>query len=98
MMHVNVGGHFRNPIGSIADLNMTICVGFGTAQIERDETIFFDGEKSDEMKTLAEIEVIAKYYPDSDWICRMDAPLWSAVWQRQQNGEWTCIENGMGFA
>ncbi|AXH76803.1 MAG: hypothetical protein [Caudoviricetes sp.] len=98
MMHVNVGGEFRNPIGSIANLDMTICVGFGTAQIEKDDVVFFNGEQSDKIKTLAEFEAIAKKSPESKWICRMDAPLWNAIWERGKNGEWTCIKNGMGFA
>jgi len=104
MLHINVGGEQRNPIGSIADPNMTICVGLGIAQIEKDGVVLFDGEKSDEIKTLAEFEEIAKKSPNSKWICRMETPLWDAVWKRQQiwenpqEGQWICIENWMGFA
>lgn len=32
------------------------------------------------------------------WTAEVDAPLWSAKWERQRPGKWVCIEAGEGFA
>ena len=98
MAHISVSGETRTPIGSHAPLDMPIVVGFGCAKITKDGELFFDGEKSWDIKQLEEIEAVARESPESCWRCIMDAPLWSASWERNEKGEWVCYESGEGFA
>lgn len=98
MTNITTSGTSRNPIGSTAPLDMLICVGFGTAQILKDEVIFFDEEMSEEIESLQKFEDIAKESPNSNWQCVMEAPLWDATWERNNKGQWVCIKSGIGFA
>lgn len=50
-----------------------------------------------ESRTVQDMEVIASLDPNHDWRIVLDAPLWGAIWQRQEN-DWICIEAGQGFA
>jgi hypothetical protein len=47
---------------------------------------------------LADIEAVAKITPDHDWRVHIDAPLYSATYQRQGKAEWVLVEKGQGFA
>ncbi len=48
-------------------------------------------------RTVQDMEVIASLNPNHDWRIVLEAPLWSAIWQRQERG-WICVEAGQGFA
>ena len=99
MAHIGLSGEARNPIGSLADLEMIISVGSGVAQVLKDEEIIFDDDShSRYSKKLIDFERMAIDSPDSCWKVIMDAPLWSATWQRESENRWVCIESGMGFA
>lgn len=56
MAHISVSGEPRTPIGSHAPPDMPIVVGFGRAKTTKDGELFFDGEKSWDIKQLEEIE------------------------------------------
>jgi len=75
----------------------------GGWKITKDGELYFQEEAGndkefDENKPLIEIEVVASVNPDSEWKAHLDLPLRSAVYQRQENGEWVLIEKGIGFA
>ncbi|MBN3948387.1 MAG: hypothetical protein HWQ38_18810 [Nostoc sp. NMS7] len=62
-IHIDLTGTSRNPLLSIAPLDMYIAVGFGKAQILKDGKIIYDGEDEEdeaEIKQLLEFEAIAQ--------------------------------------
>lgn len=98
--HITLTAEGRNPIGSLAQLNTRICVGFGEAKIYKDGKVIYDGEREEnenKVKKLSYFEKKAKQEP-GDWRLVLRAPMWNATWQRQGEGRWVCIETGMGFA
>lgn len=107
-VHVNLTGDARNPIGKVSSLDRVICVGFGGAAVYRDGEMFVDGEQPERRSvlnqegfvTLRKIEHWIKKQRAGHhrWTARMDAPLWSAKWERQRPGKWVCVEAGEGFA
>lgn len=44
LVHVDTTGDRRNPIGSLADLDMIVCSGFGQAHITCDGEVILDGD------------------------------------------------------
>lgn len=105
MIHLQTTGTTRNPIGSVAPMDTIIAVGFGSAVVMHDGELVVDGEErtpkrlrdADGWIRLARVERLARRSPGGLWLLRMDAPLWSAAWQRKR-GQWVCIEAGLGFA
>ena len=96
--HLNTTGTSRNPIGSICSLDIVVQVGFGTAKITKNGQTYYDGETEvGEPKTLASFEEIAQQEPEN-WKLIMEAPLWEAIWERQDTNKWVCIKAGKGFA
>lgn len=107
-VHVSLTGEARNPIGKVSSLNRAIVVGFGGAVVRRDGAIFVNGERPERRSvvnrhgvvTLRKVERWIKRHRagHSRWTARIDAPLWSATWERKRPGKWVCIEAGEGFA
>lgn len=106
-IHIDFTGETRNPLGSIANLNMLVGVGFGTAIVTKDGELIFDENNEDKYSqhldedgfaSLKTFKALAKQSPNSNWLCTMFAPLWNATWQRQGDDKWVCIETGEGFA
>jgi hypothetical protein len=77
-------------------LSALVHPGFGGAYIEK------HGEDFDmalEMNaTVRDAEDFAAGDPDHDWRLTIKAPLYTAVYQRQSEGEWVLVERGEGFA
>ena len=106
-IHLDLTGTSRNPLLSIAPLDMYIAVGFGDAQILKDGKVIYDGETEDdesEIKQLSEFEAIAQSDPNHNYQCFLNAPLWSARWERHdwylfmRSGDWQVIEESDGKA
>jgi|SRR6185312_2080136 len=108
VIHVMTTAETRNPIGSVARLDMTIAVGFGSAVVTRDGKVMLDGEKfyrnarrrladGEGWASVRHAEKLAKR-TRGVWRIEIDAPLWSAKWERKSPGKWVCIEAGEGFA
>lgn len=107
-IHFNLTGEARNPIGRVSFLDRQIIVGFGTAVVLRDGKRFVNGEYPDRRSvtdrqgfvTLRKIEKWIKRHGAgrSRWTAVMEAPPWSAKWERQRPGKWVCVAAGMGFA
>lgn len=96
--HIDLSGESRNQIGSLADLEMPIAVGFGIARITKDNEIVFDEQDDEEnFHLLEEFDDRAENEPGV-WQCVLNAPLWNATWQRVASRQWKCIESGKGFA
>ncbi|MBK1683459.1 hypothetical protein [Rhodoferax fermentans] len=77
-----------------------IAVGFGSAFCTKDLELICDEQdvpEGDEYRTCADIELLAAADPDHDWQINYHAPLYDAVYQRQ-DGFWVLIEEGRGFA
>lgn len=87
----------KNSLGSYCPLDTVVVIGFGDAQILRNDKVFYDGEKSTEYRKLAEFEAIAQVDP-ADWKLVLHGPLSSATWERRGSNKWVCIETGSGFA
>lgn len=75
---INIGCYTCSTVSSKANLHMPICVGFGEAYVTKDGVRYYDGEldcnKGNQPKTLYEIELEAKNYPDADWQLVMYSP------------------------
>lgn len=100
-IHVMTTGETRNPIGSCADMLMTIAVGFGAAYVTRDGKHVLDGEdvyRRRKRLLVFHAETRARRSPRSKWQIVMHAPLWNATWERRGRNRWVCVESGMGFA
>lgn len=83
----------------IADLDRPVAVGFGIAEIWRDdEVVFREGYDDEHFRYLREFEDMAKVDSDHDWRCILEAPLWMNEFQRQAPGEWVLVRTGPGFA
>lgn len=101
-IHISYTGESRNPIGSVARLDMGIAIGFGCADVTHDGRTIIDGEheykRGRRVPTLRDAEKKAKRDPRGVWRCSIHGPMWSAVWERKRPGKWVCIEAGEGFA
>lgn len=107
-VHFNTTGTLRNPIGKVSPLDRVLAVGFGVAVVLRDGKRFVNGEAPERRSvtdregwvTLRTVEKWIKRNRagGSKWLAVMDAPLWSAKWERQRPGKWVCVAAGMGFA
>lgn len=87
------------PIEKIAPLDMLIAVGFGMAQVSKDDEIIFD-ETQDEknLHALSEFEKMAKQDPDHDWQVILEGPLRGRTYQRHEENKWVLIDSNGGFA
>jgi hypothetical protein len=87
------------PVEKIAPMDMIIAVGFGVAQVTKDNELVY-AEKPDEenFRELSEFEEIAKSDPDHDWRVLLVGALREREYQRQGDGKWVLINSGMGFA
>lgn len=84
----------------IADLRMTVAVGFGSASVSRDgEQIWFEtGDEDQELYNLAHFEALAAADPDHDWQVCLHGPLRGMTYQRHDVGKWVLIDSNEGFA
>uniref|UniRef100_A0A6M3JIZ2 Uncharacterized protein n=1 Tax=viral metagenome TaxID=1070528 RepID=A0A6M3JIZ2_9ZZZZ len=88
---------------NIAPMDMTIAVGYGTAQVMRDGEIIYNENTAniqsyDDYKTLSEFEEMAEQDPDHDWRVILNAPFKDSEYQRRGKEKWVLIKSGMGFA
>lgn len=49
------------------------------------------------LKTVADIERIARKYPNSEWLLRFIEPLQSRIYQRQGESQWNLVRVGTGM-
>jgi hypothetical protein len=80
-----------------ASLDTVVAVGFGEANISKDNKIVYRDNGKD-VRTLAEFEDMAKKDPDHDWRLFLLAPLRGREYQRQGDNQWVLIDSNMGFA
>lgn len=111
-IHVLRAGEARNPIGRRANPNMLIAVGFGTATVERDGRTILDGDYPHTAKERrlfcdrdgwVRLRKVEKYIERRRlwrhrWQVVINAPLWSATWERRGPERWVCVKAGEGFA
>jgi hypothetical protein len=85
-----------------ASLEKIIAVGFGTANVTRDNEMVLDGERmshdGETWATFADAEALALADPDHDWRVTLDGPLHGETYQRQGDGVWLLVETNEGFA
>lgn len=87
-----------------------IAVGFGSAFLTKSGGLVWseddlprddDGlppEDCPQPLTMGDAERLATEDPDADWRVSFHAPLYDAVYQRQDAGKWVLVESGEGFA
>jgi len=109
-VHLNYSGEARNPIGSVASLDMIVAVGFDVAVVKRAGRVVIDGERDlsaharrrfcnkEGYVTLRKVEKVAAKDPRGPWSVEIRAPLWDATWIRKRPGKWVCVSAGPGFA
>lgn len=86
-------------VEAVAPLDMIIAVGFGTAQVTKDdEIVYMEGYNDEDFRSLQEFENMAKIDPDHDWRVLLVAPLREREYQRHGDGHWVLIHSGEGFA
>jgi myo-inositol-hexaphosphate 3-phosphohydrolase len=87
---------------SVADLERTICVGFGAAYVTKNNELIYDGEQElrdgKEPKKIQFFDDMAKLDPDNDWQITFYGPWHGETYQRQGDNNWVCIESNEGFA
>lgn len=92
----------------IAPMDLYIGVGFGSAQVTKDDQGMFDeqeeswreektGEESERWE-LGYWESQAELDPDHDWRVHLHGPLRGRVYQRQGKEHWVLVESNEGFA
>ena len=88
------------PVERVAPLSMVIGVGFGTAQVLKDNEIIYEEgfQDNDDFPTLADFEKMAKQDPDHDWRVLLVSPLRDREYQRHEEDKWVLIDSGRGFA
>jgi len=89
------------PVERIAPMDMVIGVGFGIAQVTKDNEIIFQETMEmdlDDLPTLQDFEFLAEQDPDHDWRVLLEAPLRSREYQRHGLRKWVLIHSGRGFA
>jgi hypothetical protein len=109
--HVLRTGEARNPLGTVASLDMIVAVGFGYARVTRDGVEVLDGERAADRGryvTVRDAERLACRTARTrrrqhqrrahDWRITITGALWEAEWQRQRPGKWVCVRAGDGFA
>ena len=69
---------------------------------DRGGELIYDGEdayrRDLEIKSVRDIELIAKEDPDHDWRIEKHGPLHGETFQRHEDDKWVCIESNDGFA
>lgn len=80
-----------------AHIDDPIDPGFGGYSVTRgDEGI--EVKPAGDYATVGDVEALAAADPEHDWQISIDAPLYSATYQRQAAGLWVLVEKGDGFA
>ena len=93
MSHISTSGTTRNPLGSLANLDMDLDSGYPHVI-----TVLRDGALVEgPWRTLRNLDAAAELNP-GEWKVHALTPLWDATWRREASGRWICIEAGMGFA
>lgn len=83
----------------IANLDAYVAVGFGIAQIVRNDEVIYDEMHAEVWKKLSEFEEMAqKDAPETHWLCILDGPLSGVTYERQGKNLWVAIERNEGFA
>lgn len=94
----------------VFDLDSTIAVGFGGANVTKDGLAVYDepmiyvddnGEAKENDApywTGHDAEKAALADPEHDWRISLFAPLYEAEYQRHADGQWVLIRRGQGFA
>jgi hypothetical protein len=88
---------------ALAPLDMTIAVGFGSADVTCDGDVVYDEQevesgKLDDWWTVRDAEAAARLKPDADWRITKHGPLHGETYQRQGEDRWVLIESNEGFA
>lgn len=114
MLHISYTGEKRNPIGSVASLDMIVAIGFGIAEVTHNGRVVVDGERAAQhglsptarrrfcnaegYVVLRKVERAAAKNPRGRWAVHIRGPLWDAEWERKRPGKWVCTSAGDGFA
>lgn len=87
------------PVKQIADLEMIIAIGFGSAMVTKDDqVIWMENYKTEKFYPLKVFERIASRDPDHDWRVILEGPLRGRTYQRHNDKEWVLIDSNQGFA
>jgi len=86
------------PVKQVADMHMVIAVGFGCAQVWKDEELVFDEMHAERRPRLAEFEEMAAQDSNHDWRVILHAPLRGREYQRHGESKWVLIDSNEGFA
>lgn len=89
------------PLERILPLKAHLAVGFGMMAVTKNGKIVWEEKPNAEWEdapTLRKFENLAAKDPDNNWRVEKDAPMYSAVWQRQGKAKWVLIKRGNGFA
>lgn len=100
-VHVLTSGETRNPIGSKASLD-TMVSDAGTVYLVN---LSWNGKAFDpevlgeEDPQITHLEAhIRQHGLTGTWKLGVTTPLWDAIWERNSDGDWICIEAGLGYA
>lgn len=85
----------------LAPMEMVISVGFGGAQVTRDDEVVWQAEHGmpeDELWTVQDAEYSARDETPGDWRIAIIGPLAELYFQRQGEDRWVLYKKGDGFA
>ena len=90
------------PIEAVANLNKVIAVGFGSATLECDGRVIYDGERAlhegKNPRSFKFAENKARQKPSADWRVVLHGPMHGETYQRQGKNRWVLVESNEGFA
>jgi hypothetical protein len=96
--NIHVGCLCCSTACQIAHMDMVIAVGFGSAQVTKDNELVYEEREDGELWTVQDAENEALQDPDHDWQIMKVGPLHGETFQRQAPGRWVCVESNPGFA
>jgi hypothetical protein len=84
---------------AVLSLDTILYNGFGGWTVTKNGELFYQSESDEyEGKTVREIEMEARHWPEEDWRCEIFFPLREATYQRQADNKWVLVKTGNGFA
>lgn len=96
---IHIGCLNCSTAAAIAPMEMLVAVGFGAAYATKDsEVVYMETTHDDDLKTVGDIEEMAKADPDHDWRIVKEGPMHGETFQRHGDGQWVCVESNRGFA
>lgn len=85
----------------LLDIKTKLYNGFGGYSVYKDAKYFWselNDKDYEKCATVRKVENMVRLDPEALWEIRLDLPLRSAVWKREEKNRWVLVATGLGFA